>query len=449
MRKKSRLSPVRLLSLGYLITILIGTLLLMLPMSSKTGEMTSFIDSLFTATSATCVTGLVAFDTFTHWSICGQIIILVLIQIGGLGFMTIITLLFMLFKRNISLYNRTVLMQSAGTYNISEVTRLIKRIIIGTGLFEITGAAILTTVFMKEMPTGRAIYYGVFHSVSAFCNAGFDIIGSTTGSLTPYYNNPVVLITIMMLIVIGGLGFIVWSDLLDTRFKFKKLQTHSKIVLVATSILILVPAGMYFIFEFTTFGQSGHFLDLTLGEKILNSLFFSISPRTAGFNALDLNELTSSGKLLTIMLMFIGGNSGSTAGGIKVTTFVVIIANLLASARGNQKVVMFKRKIPSSVIKQASSLFMAYLIMVLMSTLIITSYESLYTFEQVLFEVVSAIGTVGLSLGVSGTASALTQLILIILMYAGRLGALALFSIFARERNENILEQPKGKIMVG
>lgn len=449
MKKKSRLSPVRLLSLGYLITILIGTFLLMLPMSSKTGETTSFIDSLFTATSATCVTGLVAFDTFTHWSICGQIIILVLIQIGGLGFMTIITLLFMLFKRNISLYNRTVLMQSAGTYNISEVTRLIKRIIIGTALFEITGAAILTTVFMKEMPIGRAIYYGVFHSISAFCNAGFDIIGSTTGSLTPYYNNPVLLITIMMLIVIGGLGFIVWSDLLDTKFIFKKLQTHSKIVLVATSILILVPAGMYFIFEFTTFGQSGHFLDLSFGEKILNSLFFSISPRTAGFNALDLNELTSSGKLLTIILMFIGGNSGSTAGGVKVTTFVVIIANLLASARGNQKVVMFKRKIPSSVIKQASSLFMAYLIMVLMSTLIITSYESLYTFEQVLFEVVSAIGTVGLSLGVSGTASALTQLILIILMYAGRLGALALFSIFARERNENILEQPKGKIMVG
>lgn len=448
MKKKSRLSPVRLLSLGYLITILIGTFLLMLPMSSKTGETTSFIDSLFTATSATCVTGLVAFDTFTHWSICGQIIILVLIQIGGLGFMTIITLLFMLFKRNISLYNRTVLMQSAGTYNISEVTRLIKRIIIGTALFEITGAAILTTVFMKEMSIGRAIYYGVFHSISAFCNAGFDIIGSTTGSLTPYYNNPVLLITIMMLIVIGGLGFIVWSDLLDTKFKFKKLQTHSKIVLVATSILILLPAGMYFIFEFTTFGQSGHFLDLSFGEKILNSLFFSISPRTAGFNALDLNELTSSGKLLTIILMFIGGNSGSTAGGVKVTTFVVIIANLLASARGNQKVVMFKRKISSSVIKQASSLFMAYLIMVLVATLIITSYE-LYTFEQVLFEVVSAIGTVGLSLGVSGTASALTQLILIILMYAGRLGALALFSIFARERNENILEQPKGKIMVG
>lgn len=454
--KQNKMRPVRLLSLGYFITIMLGTILLMLPVATKEEVTVSFgknlVDCLFTATSATCVTGLIPFDTFTHWSMFGQIVILCLIQIGGLGFMTIITLVFMLLKRNLSLYNRTIMMQSAGSYNISEVTKLIKRIIIGTIIFEVTGAIILFFAFWKGdgREVGESIYYGIFHSISAFCNAGFDIIGSQTpgGSLVDYQSNPVVLITIMTLIVIGGSGFIVWSDLIDSKFKFRKLQMHSKIVLVATSILIVVPAALFFVFEFTKFGNEGSFVDLSFGDKLLNSFFMSISPRTAGFAALDLTKLTPSGKLLTIILMFIGGNSGSTAGGVKVTTFVVVIANLIASARGNDKVVMFKRRIPSTIVKQSGSLFVVYLIMILIATMAICSFET-FEFQNVLFEVVSAIGTVGLSLGVSANGHIITKLILTFLMYTGRLGALALFSVFVNKKNEYLLEEPKGKIMVG
>lgn len=468
--KSNKMRPVRLLSLGYLITIMLGTFLLMLPIATKDGQASTniwenLVDCLFTATSATCVTGLIPFDTFTHWTMFGQIVILCLIQIGGLGFMTIITLVFMLLRRNLSLYNRTIMMQSAGSYNISEVTKLIKRIIIGTIIFESVGAIILFLAFWlgDGREVGESIYYGIFHSISAFCNAGFDIIGSSSpgGSLVDYQSNPVVLITIMALIVIGGSGFIVWSDLIDSKFKFRKLQMHSKIVLVATSILIVLPAILFFVFEFTSFGNEGHYKDLPLFDKILNSFFLSISPRTAGFASLDLTELTPSGQLLTIILMFIGGNSGSTAGGVKVTTFVVVIANLIASARGNDKVVMFKRKVPTTVVKQSGALFVVYLIMILLATMAICSFEPelmknatgqvvpIFSFQNVLFEVVSAIGTVGLSLGVSAYASIGTQLILTFLMYTGRLGALALFSVFVNKKNEYLLEEPKGKIMVG
>lgn len=446
--KNKKISPIRLLSLGYFIAILIGTCLLMVPCASKANTSTSFIDALFTATSATCVTGLIPFDTFTHWSLFGQIVIIVLIQIGGLGFMTIITLIFMMLKKNISIYSRTILMQSAGSYNISEITKLMKRIFFGTIIFESLGAILLTIAFSKNMNFGTALYYGIFHSISAFCNAGFDILGATNGSLTDYYNNGLVLVTIMFLIIIGGLGFIVWSDLLDTKFKFKKLQTHSKIVLIFSGILIIIPAILYYIFECTSFGQSGNFINLTFGEKVLNSFFLSVSPRTAGFNAIDLNALTSSGKLLTIVLMFIGGSPGSTAGGVKVTTFVIVIASLISSARGNDKVVLFKRQIPSKIVKQSGSLFIAYMSMIIISTMIISAIEP-HTFEQVLFEVVSAIGTVGLTMGLSGSAGIITKIILILLMYAGRLGALALLSVFVKGKNEYILEEPKGKVLVG
>lgn len=446
--KSKKITPVRLLSLGYIITILFGTLLLVMPFSSKSGEWTKFIDALFVATSATCVTGLIPFDTFTHWTTFGQIVILILIQIGGIGFMTIISLLMMMLRKKISIFNKTVLMQSAGSYNISAITTLIKRILLGTLLFETLGAIILTHEFNKIMPTDQAIFNGIFHSISAFCNAGFDIIGSKTGSLTPFYNNGTILITIMVLIVIGGMGFIVWSDLLETKFRFKKLQLHSKVVIVYNTILVVGGAILFFFFEFTQIGQHTHFEDLLLQEKILNAFFFSISPRTAGFNALDLTKLTASGKFLTILLMFIGGNSGSTAGGIKVTTFIVVIANLISSAKNNDHVVLFKRNVPDKLVKQASSLFLAYLSMVIVSTLIISSIEE-FSLEQVLFEVVSAIGTVGLSLGVSSSAGVITKIILILLMYAGRLGALTLFSVFVKEEKSKNLIEPKGKMLVG
>lgn len=449
MQKKVRkkMSVAHFLSLGYLITILMGTILLMLPISSKNHTATHFLDSLFTSTSATCVTGLVPFSTYENWSIFGQIVILLLIQIGGLGFMTIITLVFMLFKKNIGLYNRTVLMQSAGSYNISGVTTLMKRILIGTIFFEGVGAIILTLCFYKDMGP-IAIYYGLFHSISAFCNAGFDLFASTGGSLTQFYDNPIVLITIMVLIMIGGMGFIVWSDLFDSHFRWKEFQLHTKIVLVWNTILIFVSAFLFYIFEFTNIGQNGNYCDLSFSQKMLHSFFLSISPRTAGFNTLSLDKLTSSGFLLTMVLMFIGGNPGSTAGGLKVTTFVVVMANLIASVKGKEECVLFKRKISSRIIKQASSLFLAYLSLAIIATLLISSVEN-FSIQDILFEVISALGTVGLSIGVSQQACILTKIILIILMFAGRIGALTLFDVLIMNEKKLIVKKPEGKIMVG
>lgn len=435
------------LSLGYIIVILMGTLFLIMPISSKERSTTNFIDALFTSTSATCVTGLVPFSTYEHWSIFGQIVILILIQIGGLGFMTIITLLCMMFRKNIGLYSRTILMQSAGSYNISGVTILMKRILIGTFIFEGVGAIILTACFWQDMGP-LAIYYGIFHSISAFCNAGFDIFNSTGGSLTSYFDNPVVLITIMSLIVIGGLGFIVWSDLIDSKLKFNRLQLHSKLVIVGNILLIAVPAFLFLIFEFTNLGQDGHFLFLSPGEKILNSFFLSVSPRTAGFNAIDLNELTSSGFLLTIVLMFIGGNPGSTAGGLKVTTFIVVLLNLITSVQGKEDCVVFKRKISNTIIKQASSLFLAYLSLAIVATLVISSFEN-FTIQDIFFEVISAVGTVGLTIGVSANACVMTKVVLIILMFAGRIGALTLFDVLIKNHKDLVLKKPEGKILVG
>lgn len=444
-KKKFHLSIVGLLSLGYFITIIIGTLLLLLPISNNTQDKIHWYDALFTATSATCVTGLIPFPT-TSWTKFGQIVIVCLIQIGGLGFMTIISLIFMIFKKNIGIYNRTVLMQSAGGYNISGVTKLIGRIVFLTFFFELCGTVILSICFSKTMKASDAIYYGIFHSISAFCNAGFDLFGV---SLINFKSDWVVLLTIMGLILVGGLGFVVWSDFLDHGLNFKKYELHSKIVLVFNGLLVIIPALLYFIFEFTKIGNLGSFTNLSLSDKILNSLFLSVTPRTAGFNALDLNNLTSSGKLLTIILMFIGGSSGSTAGGVKVTTIVIVIANLIFLSKGKKDTVLFKRRIRNTIIKQSSALVEAYLILTLLSTLIICAIESNCSLENVLFEVISGLCTVGLSLGLSGNCSIATKLILTFLMYIGRLGAFSLFNLLFKESKQILLEKPEGKVLVG
>ncbi|MBP5550743.1 MAG: Trk family potassium uptake protein [Bacilli bacterium] len=448
--RRKNMPVVMLLSIGYFTTIILATILLMLPFASREGH-TSFIDAVLTATSATCVTGLIAFDTAAHWTLFGQIVIMLAIQIGGLGFMTIITLLFMVIKRNIGLYNRTVIMQSAGSYNISGTTKLIRRIILGTLAFEAIGA-VLIYFSIKDTYTEKTWYYAIFHSISAFCNAGFDVFGAGSGfapvSLTPFSHNYGLLFTLMGLIIIGGSGFIVWSDIIDSRFKWSRFQVHTKIVVVANSVLIAIPAILFFIFEFTKVGTNAAFADMPFWDKIVNALFMSVTPRTAGFNSVDLNSMTASGQLLTVFLMLIGGNSGSTAGGVKVTTIVIIFATLISSARGQENIVMFKRRINEKLIKQSLSLLIAYLIIILTATLIIGSYEN-YSLMEILFEVVSAIGTVGLSLGLTGTCAVATKIIIIILMYIGRLGALTLFDLLLKDTNDTIVEKPEGKVLVG
>ena len=442
---KRNMPVVGLLSLGYFVTIVIGTILLLLPFASNEGP-TNFIDALLTATSATCVTGLIAFDTAAHWTLFGQIVILALIQIGGLGFMTIITMVMMIFKRNIGLYNRTVIMQSAGSFSISDTTKLIIQIIVGTLIFEAIGAIIIYFNLRGEFGD-KAIFYGIFHSISAFCNAGFDIFG--TGSLTAFASNPILLFTLMALIIIGGSGFLVWNDLIESRFRFSKFKLHTKIVLIANLFVIFIPALLFLLFEFIIPNNFNTALtSMGFGDKLVNALFMSVSPRTAGFNSVDLTNVTPSGQLLTIILMLIGGNPGSTAGGIKVTTIVIIFATLISSARGQDNIVLFKRNLSSKIVKQSLSLLIAYMIIIAVATLIIGTYED-FSLMEILFEVVSAIGTVGLSLGLTANSTIFTKIIIIVLMFIGRLGALALFDLLLKDRKNTFVNNPDGKVLVG
>ena len=314
LKTKSKLSVWQYLSLGYLTVILIGSALLMLPFATKAGESTTYINALFTSTSATCVTGLVPYDTNTHWSIFGQVVIILLIQTGGLGFMTFVSVLINILGRNLGLYEKKAFMHSAGEGNLSGIRRLIRRIFIGTAIFEGLGAVFLSIRFIPDFGIGKGIYYSIWHSVSAFCNAGFDLMGGLFGgekfvSFTHYATDPVVSLTISFLIIIGGLGFCVWGDIVDTRCNFKKFRLHTKVVLFVNTLLLLISTLLFFFFERNnpTYG------DFSLGDKWLVAFFNATTPRTAGFNTVDLSSLSDSGYLLTVMLMFIGGSSGSTA----------------------------------------------------------------------------------------------------------------------------------------
>ena len=445
--KKKKISVVGFLFLGYAVIILIGTILLALPVASATGTSHGFVDSLFTATSATCVTGLVPFDTGLGWSFYGQIVILVLIQLGGLGFMTVITLFYLLFGKRVGMHDQNILMQSQGTFSVGEVIPLIRRITIATFGTEAIGTLILYRRFRTIFGT-KALYYSIFTSVSAFCNAGFDVFGSETGSLTAFRSDAAVLLTISGLIVVGGLGFVVLSDLFAHRFRIGKCYLHTKVVLIANSILIFGGALLFFILEFTNVGTKGSFSNLPFGDKVVNALFLSVSPRTAGFNAVDLTEVSGTGQFLTVLLMFIGGNPCSTAGGIKVTTAIVVLANLTASARSSKEVLILNKRVPDGVIRQASAILLSYLILTVSAVLLIGIFEPA-GLNEILFEVVSAIATVGLTLNLTSSLSVVSKLILIFLMYVGRLGAFSFFELFGRRHSKEYLSRQKGQIMVG
>ena len=441
---RHKLRPIQFIALGYLVTILIGTLFLIMPFSSKDGKMTNFLDAMFIATSATCVTGLSVFDTFTHWTFFGQLIILILIQIGGLGLMTVITLIFLIFRKNIGIYERTILIQSAGTFSFHGIVRLIKRILIGTFTFELIGALVLSIRFIPKFGFFQGIWFSLFHSISAFCNAGFDLLGN---SLINYKNDPLVILTITSLIIIGGLGFLVWSELFDAKrhFSFKNLSLHAKMVLVYNSLLLLLSAALFFAFEYNY-----SLKDLSLGQKILDSWFMAVTPRTAGFCIFNQTSYSQSGTLLTIILMFIGGNPGSTAGGVKTTTILVVLVNIIASAKQKEEVTLFKKKISNNIIKQSSALVLMYLCAAILATLIICAIEP-FGMLEILFEVISAEATVGLSYGITSSITWGSKLIIILLMFAGRCGALTLFSAFLKKgRNDKaILKCPEGNILVG
>ena len=422
-RRKVSMSATKLIALCFLGIILLGTGLLMLPVSSRSGEPCQFLPALFTATSATCVTGLTPFDTWTQWSGFGQVVLLCLIEIGGLGFMSAATLVIFLFRRKVGLRQRMLIAQALSLNEMDGVVRLQRMVIFGSLGFEAAGALILTLWFWPQYGFVRALRWGVFHSISAFCNAGFDIFGSMEpgSSLLLFQNDPVVLLTLGALVVLGGLGFLVWQDIAEKR-SWKKLSVYSRLVLLATASLI--GTGWFFIclLEWNNPETLG---GLSVGSKLLGGLFQSITLRTAGFDAINQAGLTQGGKAVSMVLMLIGGSSGSTAGGLKTVTFLVVLLFIWARARGRSNVSAFCRTIPQ---EQALNAMTISLIMVLLSVLggIFVCATSPVSFTNGLFEAISALATVGLTAGATGLLSVPAKILIIIFMYFGRVGVLTI-----------------------
>lgn len=431
--------------LGFILLGLVGTILLALPISSKTGNWTPLLDSLFTSISALCVTGLTVYDTFTHWSFLGQLVILCLIQVGGIGFMTVIISISTGLGHKIGLHERQLLVESSGLLHSANLSFLVKRITIFVIMIEAIGAALLSIRFIPEFGIKTGIYYGVFHSISAFCNAGFDLMGrfGKYSSLTPYSTDSLVILTVSILIFLGGLGFIVWDDILRYKLNFKKYSLHTKIVLITSIAFTLVGSILFLLIE-----NNHIFKEVGVKGKILSSLFLSISPRTAGFNAVDLPMLTNASIFLTILLMIVGGSSGSTAGGLKVTTVAVLFFSAFDNSRRRPTSSILKRRFSDNTIKQASAMFTFYLIIGSIGALILSSLNS-STLEEIIFEVFSALGTVGITLGITPNLGALSKITLVVLMFVGRVGwMLLIFAIVGRNQQAPI-SRVSEEIIVG
>ena len=446
MRKKLRkLPPGRQLAIGFALIILLGAGLLCLPAASRSGEGTPFLDALFTATSATCVTGLIVADTYTHWTLFGQLVIITLIQVGGLGFITIGAYISVLLKKKIGLQSRTTIHESINTIELAGVVRLVKKIIAGTALIELTGAVLLAIRFVPEFGLIRGIYFGIFHSISAFCNAGFDLMGirESYSSLTAYEGDVLINLTFMALILIGGIGFLVWDDFLRNRFRFRKYLLHTKIMLVSSIILVFGGALLFYLFE-----KDGLLTGMNAKETILGALFMSVTPRTAGMNTTDLAQMGNSGRFLTMLLMFIGGGAGSTAGGAKITTVVVLLLAAVATIRRSHGVNIFGRRLEEDAVMRASAIVTCNLVLTIIGSFVLLSLQDL-EFTDVMLETFSAMNTVGLSTGITRQLVPASKMVLIILMYCGRLGSLTFALVFAQRKSVPPVQQPVEKIVVG
>ena len=442
---KSRLSYVQVIALGYAIMIVLGTLLLMLPFSAADGEGASFTDAFFTATSASCVTGLIQVDTGTYWSFFGQIVIIILIQIGGLGFVTIATLFMMAMKKRIGIRSRELMIESINSSNIGGILRLTKKILLGTLIIEGTGALILTVRFSFDFPLGKAIWFGVFHSISAFCNAGFDLMGQIEpySSLMHYSGDITVTVTVMLLIIIGGIGFLVWDDVLKNGFRFKRYSFHTRLVLCTTAALIFGGALLMFIFECNASNKQ-----LSLYEQILASFFASVSARTAGMNITDTAAFSGAGKLVNIFLFLIGGSSGSTAGGIKTTTFAVLLIHAFSSMRGRSYPSALGRRISDSSLKKAVTVTFTNLSLALIGAAVIMALQP-FDMADVFLETFSAIGTVGMSTGITRELCTVSKYVIIILMYLGRVGSISFAAAMMQKKAPPNISVPTEDIIIG
>ena len=439
--RRRRLSSFQIIILGFASVILMGSLLLMLPIATITGCVTPFNEALFTATSAVCVTGLIIQDTGSYWSGFGQAVILTLIQIGGLGVITVAASFALLSGRKISLMQRSTMQDAISAPKVGGIVRLTRFILWGTFLIELLGALAMLPVFCCDYGW-RGIWMAVFHSISAFCNAGFDILGTKSNlypSLTSYVSSPSINFTIMLLIVTGGIGFLTWDDIWENKWHFRHYRMQSKVILVTTSLLIALPAAFFFFTDFSA---------LPTERRLLTSLFQSVTPRTAGFNTVALPAMSSASQGLMVLLMLIGGSPGSTAGGIKTTTLAVLLANAAATFRQCENAQLFGRRIDCSTIKTATTILTMYLTLFFGGAVFISTYENL-PLVSCLFETASAVGTVGLTLGITPQLHIPSQIVLITLMYLGRVGGLTL--IYAALSGEKAINArlPLEKITTG
>lgn len=443
--KLRHMSTMKIIPLVFLAIILAGTFLLTLPIASKEGA-TSFSDALFTATSATCVTGLIRFDTYNHWTLFGQIVIISMIQIGGIGFMSIAVWILTLSKRKIGLQSRMMMQNSISAPQVGGMVSITKFILMGTVLIEGIGAVLLSFVFIPEFGWKRGIYYAAFHSVSAFCNAGFDLMGikAPFSSLTSYAGNWYVNIVIMLLVIIGGLGFFVWKDLLEHKFRFKKMKLHTKIVMSVSMFLVLGGAVVIFFLEWGESGTS----NMSLNKQILTALFQSVTSRTAGFNTVDLARMTEGALFVMIVLMLIGGSPGSTAGGMKTTTFAILVISIHSTLRRKKSEEIFGRRLEEDALRTAACIFMIYLFLGVGASIVVSKLESIPILTA-MFEVISALGTVGITLGITSGVSLVTKIILIVLMYIGRVGSLTILMAFSSESRIIFSKLPLEKVQIG
>lgn len=444
---QNKMTYVRIIALGYLLVIAAGTLLLLLPGATRAGEKTDFLTALFTATTATCVTGLVVADTGTHFTTFGHVIILCMIQVGGLGFMTMGMLFAMFLKKKITLKTRGLLQESMNGLQMGGIVRLVRMVLKGTALIELLGAAVLAIRFIPLFGVGKGIFYGIFHSVSAFCNAGIDLMGGYTGqysSFVGFYDDILINAALMALIVVGGIGFFVWDDIKRKKFHPGKYMLHTKMTLFMTAALLIGGTLIYWIFE------RNHLLaDMNLKDQILASAFSSVTARTAGFNTIDTGALTGASKLFTMVLMFIGGSPGSTAGGVKTVTIMVLLVYVWSNLRASKGVNIFHRRMDDDVIRKASNVVVISALMAVMASVLICFLQPRLPVEDVLFEVFSAIGTVGMTTGITRELCTASRIIIILLMYCGRIGSMSFALSFTERRKVAPVQLPVEKIMIG
>lgn len=438
---QNKLSSFQIIILGFAGVIVLGALLLMLPIATQNGVITPFSKTLFTATSAVCVTGLVVFDTASYWSGFGQLIILIMIQIGGLGVISVASFLSMLAGRKISLMQRQTMQNALSVPQMGGIVKLTRFIFLVSFAIEGIGALLLMPVFMTKYGI-RGIWMAVFHSVSAFCNAGFDLMGNQTGqysSLTSFAGSGYVTLVICLLIMIGGIGFLTWKDIAVKKTRFKEYSMQTKVILVTTAILIVIPAVFFFFSDFA---------NEPLKDRICMSVFQAVTPRTAGFNTADLNKMSDAGRSVMMLLMLIGGSPGSTAGGMKTTTIAVLFANAIAVFRKRQNANCYGRRIDDSTVKNASAILFMYVFFSMLSAIIISITDGI-SMQMGMFETFSAIGTVGLTLGITPTLSAVSRFVLILLMFFGRVGGLTIIYAAFSQKDASTLKYPMENITVG